>query len=206
MNGNLIYELINPNIKIADLGCGKLPQYFYNDSLNIDSYDLYQDNVGFKNFKKEDILRLHEYPELKGLYNLIVVNHVFEHVGNLVDLFKTIKHIIKPHGLVYCSIPDGYNFTDIFYRLIHKFNSGGHINKFSRIGFTNLMADNGFKEIKWSNWEDDFSWFDKCFDLKYNQCSITEEEKHFLVNALKTYITSKNGFYYGWEFIFQEGL
>jgi len=125
MNGNLIYNLINKlNIKIADLGCGKLPQYFYHDGLDIDSYDLYADN-DFKNFYKEDILKLHEKPELKDKYDVVILNHVFEHINDLESLFKTINHILKPNGYLYCSIPNGNGFTDIFYRLIHRYDNGG---------------------------------------------------------------------------------
>ena len=203
LNGNMIYQLLNNDIKIADLGCGKLPQYFYNDKLNIDCYDKYADN-DFKNFYKTDITKLYEKPELKGKYDLVIGNHIFEHIQDLNSLFKTLSHILKPNGLLYCSIPDGTNFTDIFYRLIHKHDSGGHINKWCRIEFTALLYMNNFELVKYDNWMDDFVWFEKCFDLKYNQCSITDDERKKLVKILRKELTADKGYYYGYEFIFRK--
>jgi len=205
MNGNFIYDLINkPNIKIADLGCGKLPQYFYHDGLDIDSYDMYQDNPDFKNFKKENILKLYEKPELKHLYSVVILNHVFEHIKDLESLFKSINHILKPSGILYCSIPNGYGFTDIFYRLIHRYDNGGHVNKWSKDDFINLVENNNFEYMYFDYWADDFVWLEKCFDLNYNQCPITKEEILYLVNVFRLELTPEKEYYYGWEFVFRK--
>lgn len=203
MNGKLINNLLNNQVKIADLGCGKLPVYYYNSNLNIDYYDLYTDNP---DIKKLDILTLHNIPELKNLYDVVVLTHVFEHITNIDNLFKTLKHIMKPNGYLYCAIPDKDNVTDIFYRLIHRFDSGGHINKWSKDEFIKLVSDNNFKLIDSDIWEDDWLWFDKCFDLNYNKCSISMKEKHYLFEVFKKEFTAEKGYIYGHEYIFRGKL
>lgn len=203
MDGQLIFGLLNDKIKIADLGCGVLPQYFYSNDLNIDCYDKYADN-NFKNFYKRDILKLHEDNKLLKRYDLCIANHIFEHVNNVSDMFKTLHHILKPKGVLYCSIPDGDGITDIIYRLIHYYDAGGHINKWNKDEFIQLMADNNFELIAFDTWADDFSWLDKCYDLEYNKRLISQAEKHKLAMALCKEFTAEKNYYYGYEYIFRK--
>jgi 2-polyprenyl-3-methyl-5-hydroxy-6-metoxy-1,4-benzoquinol methylase len=122
---DLILQKINNHKKligldILDFGCGS------GFTLNRIS-SLYPSNIlyGFdynfkniknlnkiKNFKKlysQDILKINKK------FDLIILNHVFEHLVNPNLYLKKIKNLLKKNGLIVLQMPNiSKNFTDIF--------------------------------------------------------------------------------------------
>jgi predicted SAM-dependent methyltransferase len=210
MNGKLIFELLRKNQKIADLGSGLSGAWWWNsvkDNSTIDAFDLYNDttqDTEDKKFYKLDVTKLKGNSSLKGKYDLIVADHIFEHVSNLNGLLESIKWISKSGTIIHIGIPDSSNFTDILYRLIHRFKSGGHIQKLTDKGIIKLMNSIGFELVSSEIWEDNWVWLEKLFSLKFNKVeNVTQKEIQYLANVFRKELTLNKGYWYGFEFVFK---
>lgn len=135
-------------------------------------------------------------------FDLVVANHVLEHVENVEATIKGIYKIIKAKGTVYITFPASNNFTDIFYHLIHP-EGGGHIQKLSKTKVLNCFKKNGFDLVSCEPIPDDWLWFEKHYDyqnrgIKY----INNKEISKLANIFRKELTLKKGYFYGWEMVF----
>jgi len=200
-----------PGSKIADLGCGN-GAIWWDDvpsSCTSDAYDLYSaPKIVKKNFHfyQKDITKLAGEKGLKGWYDLVVAAHVFEHVGNAAGLMQTISFLSGKRSFLYAAIPDATNFTDRFYRLIHR-DSGGHVSQFSRDSFVDLAKQCKFELLEAHPWADDWVWLERLFSLeRYNVKFFTQEELQYIVEVFRKELTLEKGYFYGWEFLFQKTL
>lgn len=136
-------------------------------------------------------------------FDMVVVNHVLEHVKSPENTIKGIGKIIKKEGVVYAGFPDSKNFTDIFYHLIHA-EGGGHIQKLDKKSVTDLFKKHGFKLISCDIWPDDWVWFEKLFDFKGRNIKfIDQSEISYLARIFRKELSTKKGYFYGWEMIFK---
>jgi len=137
-------------------------------------------------------------------YDLVVASHVLEHVQSPENLIKGISKIIKKGGTVYTGFPDGYNFTDIFYHLIHQ-DGGGHIQRLKKNDIISIFKKYGFKLTSAKDWPDDWLWLEKCFDFKGRGIKYFDQEGlNFLANTFRKELTLSKGYNYGWELIFKK--
>ena len=63
-------------------------------------------------------------------FALVICYHSLEHFSSVSDTLDEISRILKPHGNVYISVPDGAGFTDRLYRFLLA--GGGHVSRFQR--------------------------------------------------------------------------
>ena len=122
---DLILQKINNHKKlvgldILDFGCGsgftlgRVSSLYPSNILYGFDYDLKNiKNLNkIKNFKKlysQDILKI------KKKFDVIILNHVFEHLVNPNLYLKKIKNLLKKNGLIILQMPNiSKNFTDIF--------------------------------------------------------------------------------------------
>jgi SAM-dependent methyltransferase len=146
----------------------------------------------------------HQRLNLTNKFDMVVANHVLEHVESPKNLIKGISKIIKKDGLVYIGFPESTNFTDIFYHLIHA-EGGGHIQKLTKDTVLNLFTKEGFKTIHTGEWPDDWLWFETQFDFKSRKIKYTnQKEITYLANVFRKELTLKKGYYYGWEMVFKK--
>lgn len=148
-------------------------------------------------FSRQNIKLIHEF-------DFVVANHVLEHVKSPENLIKGISKLVKKNGLVYIGFPESTNFTDIFYHLIHS-EGGGHIQKLTKNGILSLFKKYDFKNIHIGRWPDDWQWFEKQFDYKGRNIKyINQKEINYLANTFRKELTTKKGYFYGWEMVFRK--
>lgn len=195
---------------IADLGSGRMGSYWWQlmpSHVCLDAFDLYHKTTkNQKNIKffKKDATKLANKKAFAHKYDLIVADHIFEHVVDPKALAISINYICKPNGIVHIGIPDATNFTDMFYRLIHP-DSGGHIQQFDKQSMIELMENNGFKLLDAKIWPDDWRWLDVSYNRKkYKVKYLEQHELEYMANVFRKELTPDRGYYYGWEYIFQK--
>ena len=64
-----------------------------------------------------------------ALFHAVIANHSLEHFVSLDAVLAEIRRVLRPHGLLYVSVPDASTFTDRVYRWMAA--GGGHVNSFT---------------------------------------------------------------------------
>lgn len=140
-------------------------------------------------------------------FDLVVANHVLEHVEDFSATVRGISKMLKKGGMVYAGFPDHRNFTDIFYHLIHP-NSGGHIQLLTDSIVEKEFKKNGLRLVSKRVWPDDWLWFEKLYNWKTymwpENTFMTAEKISYLCNVFRKELTAKKGYFYGWEMIFEK--
>jgi SAM-dependent methyltransferase len=70
-----------------------------------------------------------QLPFASGSVDLVVANHVFEHVEDPEQVAREVNRVLKPTGLLFASVPDGFSFSDGLYRWCT--GGGGHIQRYT---------------------------------------------------------------------------
>lgn len=210
MNGKMIFSLLKSNQVIADLGSGLNPSHWWpsiKDNSTIDAFDLNfviepKDERHF--FFLQDVTKMKDSSDFKKKYNLIVADHIFEHVYDMDGMVDSIDWIANDGCVLHVGIPVANNFTDTFYRLIHRYESGGHVQRFRYEDPIRMLDRIGFKLIKSEPWEDDWVWLEKCFSLEHNSVkNVTQDEIQYLVDTFRKELTPEKGYLYGYEYVFE---
>ncbi len=117
----IIYRLFAPyfirefphvnGMKILDVGCGsghflaEMKKRFDNEYYGVEPGEFNREFAaknGLKMFR--GVLKDARYP--KHYFDLILVNHVFEHVGDPTDTLRELKRILKPGGTLTIGVPN----------------------------------------------------------------------------------------------------
>lgn len=81
----------------------------------------------------------------KETFDVVVLNHVFEHIKEPVSLLNGIKRVLKPDGVVLFVVPNMESLSaKLFLRFMPLINLREHIWHFSKKTLARLLADNGF--------------------------------------------------------------
>ncbi len=115
---------IIPNGRYLDVGCGKGTFLYTMKRIN-PSGEYYCVKPG--NFDEEDTkahglnvmrktLEDAHYPD--DYFDVITLNHVFEHVPNPSETMKELKRILKPGGILIIAVP---NLNSLAYKIFGKF-------------------------------------------------------------------------------------
>lgn len=182
-------DIVPSNVKVYKYDASKLHQIKSTDS--IERYT--PPNL----FKKEKI-------KWHNKFDMVVANHVLEHVDNPENLIKGISKLIKKEGIVYCGFPDYRNFTDVFYHLIHP-DGGGHVQQLTNEIVQNLFEKNGFKLVECNIWPDSWGWLQtqykpQNFGIKH----INQSQLDYLCEVFRHELTPNKGYFYGWEMVFKK--
>ncbi len=82
-------------------------------------------------------------------FDLIIFNHVLEHVLDMRLILSEIKKVLKKDGIIYCGMP---NYNSIMQKLLKKnwygWGMPDHIWHFDKLTFPSVMENNGFTSIK----------------------------------------------------------
>ncbi len=70
-----------------------------------------------------------ELPFASASLDLVVANHVFEHVEDPRHVAHEVSRVLKTSGLLFASVPDGFSFSDGLYRWCT--GGGGHIQRYT---------------------------------------------------------------------------
>ena len=70
-----------------------------------------------------------EIPLPADSVDAVICNHTLEHFHNYEKTLAEIGRILKPNGLLWISVPNGFGFEDALYRMLYS--GGGHVNRFT---------------------------------------------------------------------------
>lgn len=139
-----------------------------------------------------------------GQFDMVIANHVLEHVESPEGLIEGAARLLKPGGTIYAGFPEATNFTDIFYHLVHP-DGGGHIQKITKDGALRLFEKNGFKLVSCEPWPDDWKWFELCYNpVAHGIKTIEPHEIRYLCDVFRKELTPEKGYHYGWEMVFEK--
>ena len=226
-----IIKYLEDKKEIFDIGTGPKGSYWWNwidKDAKITGIDLYffpkkipnnvkiykfdaselkniKDNINVTRYRGGIIRKfIKEETDWKNNFDLIVANHILEHVSSYEDTIAGIAKLSKMGTIVYTGFPDANNFTDIFYHLIHP-EGGGHIQKLTKEKVHKAFEENGFKLLECNIWPDDWLWFEKMYDYKQRNITfITQKDIDYMCKVFRKELTSEKGYFYGWEMVFQK--
>lgn len=205
---NWVLDLVAKATRILDAGCGPRGSSWW-ASKPPESYMLAVD-LHFKppklpsnsRFIMADIAEFCETHDYAGYFDLIIADHILEHVADPARVGFSFNRVLAMDGLLHVGFPDATMFTDRFYRLIHP-EGGGHISQLTLDSLTGLMLEAGFERLDYRPWPDNWEWLKKCYDWKGRGIHfITQEEIGFIADVFLQELTPEKGYYYGWECIF----
>lgn len=140
-------------------------------------------------------------------FDMVVANHVLEHVGDPAQVIKGMSNLLQKGGLVYVGFPESTNFTDIFYHLVHP-DGGGHIQLLTKDKVIAMFKKNGFKLLSCKIWPDDWRWFETQYNWKsymWPENTFLDQKKiKYLCDVFRKELTVQKGYYYGWEMVFEK--
>ncbi len=132
---NEILARLGPESRVLDLGCGHGSFSHEGYSARVIGMDQYvADAATFK--RRMATGRIHymlgngeQIPLESASLDLVVCNHIFEHVYEPQRVAAEISRVLKPTGFLFATIPDGYSFSDGLYRWWAK--GGGHVQRYT---------------------------------------------------------------------------
>jgi len=127
-----ILQSLGPDRVVLDLGCGggsfQYASYkckIIGIDVRLDAKTLFSDGsrVGFIGANS------HALPLPARSIDFAVCNHSLEHVAELDGTLTELARVLKPDGLLWISVPNGFGLDDHLYRFLYA--GGGHVNRFS---------------------------------------------------------------------------
>lgn len=153
--GKVIWNFIkeftkNRELKILEVGSGAsgILKFFKNKGFNkiigleLDpNYVNYSINIGIDTIQG-DISTL-----VDNKFDLIIYNHVFEHLNDLNNELLMVQDKLSKNGLLYIEVPSIHKLKDYYYN-VKKFYQNAHTYNFSEKTLENLLIKNSFKALK----------------------------------------------------------
>ncbi|MCA9353479.1 class I SAM-dependent methyltransferase [Candidatus Nomurabacteria bacterium] len=137
--------------KVLDAGCGKgrdlkfikkeCPHInFY--AVDFENHNLPKDIV-FKEGDVKDIPNIF----LEEKFDVIISQHVLEHILYPVDIVRGFKTVLKKEGRIFIESP---NWTRLFvpFHNVFFWNDPSHIRPFTKSSYKNLCSESGLEAIK----------------------------------------------------------
>lgn len=135
-------------------------------------------------------------PHNLGIFDVIILSHVLEHILDTDAAIQVIRNALKPDGLCYVETPDALRYASFLKEPFQDFNTE-HINHFSQTCIANLfqicagwrVVDLGKKDIfPWPN-----NPYPACYVLfrrdEFTGLSVPLRDND-LVSAIKQYIVA----------------
>jgi SAM-dependent methyltransferase len=119
------YTKGRPGVRILDAGCGKgiITKLIHNnfpdsslDAIDISTNAIEQAIIEEKgiNFQKEDALT---FKGFGYLYDIIIINNVYEHVENPSGMLINLKQLLADDGVFIISTPNRYHIKNVLRKL-----------------------------------------------------------------------------------------
>ena len=217
----MLEQLVKKSGCILDVGTGPAGSYFYQwvrDDSNVTGIDLANlptiDRPNFV-FQKMDVLNLLKcdgrikalmnfWPNWRDKFDLVVADHIFEHVVRPLDLAQGLALVTKKDGYAHVAIPHPNNFTEKFYHLIHP-EGGGHIVKITKQEMIDLITGVGFELIEYADIPDSWTWLEKLYDWRHRGIKyFSDEDLQYIAKTFRKELTPSKGYFYGGEYLFQK--
>jgi 2-polyprenyl-3-methyl-5-hydroxy-6-metoxy-1,4-benzoquinol methylase len=159
------------NLKLLDLGCGQghFTQRFKKEFPGYEVYglDYSISAIDYANshFKDIDFVVANAYnpPYPDEYYDIVVLNNIWEHVPDPLNLLQSVSRILKPNGQLIISTPSRYRFENLIRIFLGKeilFMSKLHVTEYTIGQIKELLKFGGYKvkkvyspSIKEGNWK-----------------------------------------------------
>jgi SAM-dependent methyltransferase len=155
--------------KILEPGFGEGFTLRYFDNIGVDTFGIDISDEGYKFHNKQleskSNLVIDNFEKdifFKEKFNLVVLDHFLEHVFDLEDTMRNLKHYCDEDTLVIVLVPNDFNLLQEYYLLdqeINKLNSPWinqieHLRYFSKSSLQFLFNSFGFEKV--GNYLSDF--------------------------------------------------
>lgn len=163
-----VKENILGGLRALDVGCGgrKLPGAVGMDILNLRGVDVVHD------------VDQTPWPFENNSFDLVFLNHVLEHVGDVVAVMEEIHRVLQPGGRVVIQVP--------YFRCVDAYNDPTHTHFFASKTLDYFVEGAGLAEYRYS---------DKLFHKKGFWYGWPHQSHNPLKQALKSFVHRNSSFY-----------
>ena len=151
-----ISDLVGSRAKILDIGCGNGTLLKLLVRFGSPDWEIYGQESNLRTVERLRVegLRVHscnlEKLALKGHFDLVILNQVIEHVGDVPALLKQIGYLLKPDGILFVETP---SFEGLDARLFRARYWGGyhfprHWYLFNQDSLACMLGQSGYRVIK----------------------------------------------------------
>jgi len=158
----LIIEMLPKNKNVLDVGCGigAVTQRISRRSKKTVGVDISKDNIliAKKFCKNKDLsFKVCAAEQVKGKYDVVVLNEVIEHLKNPFEMLKNINKILPKNGTLLLTTPNAVSLTNVAINLLKGNKDLGtiagteaeHIFLFDIRCLTRLLKQAGFNVVKY---------------------------------------------------------
>lgn len=210
MNEDWLAGLVRGATSILDAGCGPTGSWWWahvRPETSLVAVDLFFEPPELPRgarFLRADLAAFCRDEAYRGAFDLIVADHVLEHVTDMAAVCRGLQRLLRKGGSVHVGVPDATMFTDRFYHLIHP-EGGGHVSKPTLDEVTALMADAGLVRVDHRPWPDDWRWLQESYDWRGRGVQyFAQADLDHIVDVFRRELTPEKGYYYGWEIVFRK--
>ena len=141
-------EILNNSKTILEIGSGHGEAIYNFDKIGYKVTGIEPDkkNVASINKKLKNSICLVEKAEtfsFEKKFDIIWLNHVFEHLSKPIEFLKRIDNVLNKHGFIFIEVPSVEKVNDS-----RKFNSAPHAYNYSKKSLINISKNANYKIIK----------------------------------------------------------
>jgi len=141
-------EILNTNKTILEIGSGHGEAIYNFDKIgyNVTGIEPDKTNVSFINKKLTNSICMigkAENISFDKKFDIIWLNHVFEHLSKPIEFLKKIDGLLNKHGFIFIEVPSVEKVND--YR---KFNSAPHAYNYSKKSLINISKKANYRIVK----------------------------------------------------------
>jgi 2-polyprenyl-3-methyl-5-hydroxy-6-metoxy-1,4-benzoquinol methylase len=153
--GKIVYDFLtefvdNKNIKILEVGSGAsgILKYFKNKGFeNLTGLELDPKYVEYSNKNGRRTIQGDISTIQYEKFDLIIYNHVFEHINDLSEELRLVRNKLDKSGLLYIEVPSLVKLRDYNYN-VNGFYQNAHTYNFTINTLKNLMSISSFETLK----------------------------------------------------------
>lgn len=153
LTGKYIYNFVRNHSdvefnEVLEIGCaaGGILQYFKDMGCNVTGCDLGSTYIEWGKEKGLNLLKCNSYELLKydKKYDLIILNHVFEHFLDIEKEVDVISKLLSANGILYIAVPGVKALTYTYNRDLMLYLQNAHVRHFTLRTLESVMNRYGF--------------------------------------------------------------
>ena len=145
----LIELYVDKDSKILDVGCalgGLLAFLKEKGHKELYGIDVIEEYVRLSNNKNIKVGNVYDIPFEDNYFDLIVLDHVLEHLVDLKTVIKELKRVLSRDGFLFIGLPDASRYDN----MIFWFTIREHVQHFDLEHLDLLFDSNGFELLDYS--------------------------------------------------------